>query len=76
MCQSWSRAQVYLPMSYVYGARGTGKLTPLVRALRQELYPRPYAGIDWNSARNQCAHAPLPHSLLLACPASGGQPAI
>ena len=44
-------------MSYVYGVRGTGKLTPLVQALRQELYPRAYSAIDWNAARNQCAAA-------------------
>lgn len=51
-------SQVYLPMSYVYGMRGTGALTPLVRELRQELYPRAYSSINWNAARNQCAAAP------------------
>jgi cycloartenol synthase len=45
-------------MSYVYGVRGTGKLTPLVAALRQELYPRAYASVDWNAARNQCGSFP------------------
>lgn len=55
--------QVYLPMSYVYGMRGTGKLTPLVRSLRQELYPGKYESINWNAARNQCAATDLyyPH---------------
>lgn len=30
--------QVYLPMSYMYGIRGTCKATPLTEALRKELY--------------------------------------
>jgi cycloartenol synthase len=38
-------------MSYVYGVRGTCRPTALTQALRQELYPRPYASIDWNKAR-------------------------
>lgn len=55
--------QVYLPMSYVYGMRGTGKLTPLVLSLREELYPGSYGSINWNAARNQCASTDLyyPH---------------
>lgn len=32
--ESFYVLQVYLPMSYVYGVRGTCKETPLVRALR------------------------------------------
>jgi hypothetical protein len=42
---------VYLPMSYVYGVRGTMSPTPLTAALREELYPMPYDSIDWNGAR-------------------------
>ncbi len=55
--------QVYLPMSYVYGARGTGKLTPLVQSLRKELFCTSYDAVDWNAARNQCAPSDLyyPH---------------
>ena len=55
--------QVYLPMSYVYGARGTGKLTPLVLSLRKELFCTSYDAVDWNAARNQCASSDLyyPH---------------
>ena len=45
---------VYLPMSYVYGRRGTCKPSPLTEALRQELYPQPYGSIDWNKARWVC----------------------
>lgn len=57
---------VYLPMSYVYGVRGTCKPTALTAALREELYVAPYDAIDWNAARNQCAKEDLyyPHPLL------------
>lgn len=50
-------------MSYVYGARGTGKLTPLVQSLRKELFCTSYDAVDWNAARNQCAPSDLyyPH---------------
>ena len=50
-------------MSYVYGVRGTGKLTPLVLSLRKELYCTSYDRVDWNAARNQCAPSDLyyPH---------------
>ena len=50
-------------MSYVYGVRGTGKLTPLVLSLRKELYCASYDAVDWNAARNQCAPSDLyyPH---------------
>ena len=48
-------SQVYLPMSYMYGKRGTCKETPLTAAIRGELYTQSYDSIDWNAARNQCA---------------------
>lgn len=62
--------QVYLPMSYVWGMRGTCNATPLTEALRTELYVRPYDSIDWNAARNQCAKQDLyyPHPLLQVRP--------
>lgn len=55
--------QVYLPMSYIYGKRGTCMETPLTAAIRQELYVQDYSTIDWNAARNQCAEPDLyyPH---------------
>ena len=61
--ESFPFLQVYLPMSYIYGLRGTGELTPLVMDLRQELYTSDYGSIDWNAARNQCAKEDLyyPH---------------
>ena len=58
-----SNTQVYLPMSYMYGKRGTCKETPLTAAIRGELYVQDYNTIDWNAARNQCAKEDLyyPH---------------
>eukprot|EP00878_Enallax_costatus_P022882 GHUV01024316.1.p1 GENE.GHUV01024316.1~~GHUV01024316.1.p1 ORF type:complete len:552 (+),score=141.41 GHUV01024316.1:1059-2714(+) len=57
---------VYLPMSYIYGLRGTCKETALTAAIRAELYPMPYDTIDWNAARNQIAKEDLyyPHPLI------------
>ena len=43
---------VFLPMSYLYGRRARGPETPLVRALREELYVTPYDRVDWRAARN------------------------
>ena len=45
--------QVYLPMSYVWGTRGTCKPSALTEALKNELYSGPYQEIDWNAARSQ-----------------------
>nr|WRO65026.1 beta-amyrin synthase [Neoalsomitra integrifoliola] len=45
----------YLPMSYLYGKRFVGPLTPLILQLRQEIYPQPYDQIKWSSARHFCA---------------------
>ena len=57
---------VYLPMSYLYGDRVTGPITPTVRALRAELFACAYDGVDWNAARNQCAKEDLyyPHPMV------------
>ncbi|KAB5514826.1 hypothetical protein DKX38_028732 [Salix brachista] len=46
---------VYLPMSYLYGKRFVGPITPTVLSLRKELFAAPYHEIDWNQARNLCA---------------------
>ena len=45
--------QVYLPMSYVWGIRGTCKPSVLTEALKDELYSGPYQEINWNAARSQ-----------------------
>lgn len=57
---------VYLPMSYLYGKRFVGPITPTVQSLRKELYAVPYDEIDWNKARNLCAKEDLyyPHPLV------------
>ena len=55
---------VYLPMSYLYGIRATGKPTALTAALKSELYAEAsYDSINWNTARNACAKEDLyyPH---------------
>ena len=54
---------VYLPMSYIYGIRGTCKPTELTARLKEELYPCPYESIDWDAARNLVAKEDLyyPH---------------
>ncbi|PRQ51839.1 putative cycloartenol synthase [Rosa chinensis] len=46
---------VYLPMSYLYGKRFVGPITPTIQSLRKELYTVPYHEVDWNEARNLCA---------------------
>ncbi|XP_027337244.1 cycloartenol synthase-like [Abrus precatorius] len=63
----WSHCRmVYLPMSFLYGKRFVGPITPLVLSLRTELYTTPYHKINWNHARNLCAKEDLyyPHPLV------------
>ncbi|XWS19211.1 hypothetical protein CRYUN_Cryun32bG0111600 [Craigia yunnanensis] len=57
---------VYLPMSYLYGKRFVGPITPTILSLRKELYSVPYHEVDWNKARNTCAKEDLyyPHPLV------------
>ncbi|KEH33351.1 beta-amyrin synthase [Medicago truncatula] len=54
---------VYMPMSYLYGKRFVGSITPLILQLREELYTEPYAKVNWKKARHQCAKEDLyyPH---------------
>jgi squalene/oxidosqualene cyclase-like protein len=44
---------VYLPMAYCYGHRVTGPITPLVQAIRREIYVEPYDKIEWWRFREQ-----------------------
>ncbi|GLT38200.1 hypothetical protein SLA2020_124640 [Shorea laevis] len=55
---------VYMPMSYLYGKRFVGPITPLIQQLREELFLQPYNEIDWRKARHLCAAEDLyyPHS--------------
>lgn len=58
---------VYLPMSFLYGIKAQAPVTPLVEALRDELYQGRWASIDWPAARNDVAATDLhtPHSAVL-----------
>lgn len=54
----WCHARmVYLPMAYCYGHKVTGKITPLIKELRKELYTEEYSSIKWSKARDLCAKA-------------------
>ncbi|XP_011085901.1 beta-amyrin synthase-like [Sesamum indicum] len=57
---------VYMPMSYLYGKRFVGPITPLILQLREELYDQPYEQINWRSVRHRCAKEDLyyPHPLI------------
>ena len=46
---------VYLPMSYLYGKRFVGPITPLILQLREELHTQPYHEINWKKVRHLCA---------------------
>ncbi|TYI78649.1 hypothetical protein E1A91_D06G227500v1 [Gossypium mustelinum] len=56
----------YLPMSYLYGRKFVGPITPLILQLRQELHTEPYNEIHWSKKRHLCAKEDLhyPHTLL------------
>ncbi|GLT35732.1 hypothetical protein SLA2020_101590 [Shorea laevis] len=57
---------VYMPMSYLYGKRFVGPITPLIQQLREELYLQPYNEINWRKVRHSCAPEDLyyPHPLI------------
>ncbi|KAM4102275.1 hypothetical protein ACB094_05G211700 [Castanea mollissima] len=57
---------VYMPMSYLYGKRFVGPITPLILQLREELYNEPYNEIIWKSVRHLCAQEDIyyPHPLI------------
>ncbi|XP_022999284.1 beta-Amyrin Synthase 2-like isoform X1 [Cucurbita maxima] len=46
-----------LPMSYLFGKRFVGPLTPLILQLRQEIYTQSYNNIKWSPTRHYCAKA-------------------
>ncbi|GAA0145603.1 cyclase [Lithospermum erythrorhizon] len=54
---------VYMPMSYLYGRKFVGPITPLILNLRDELLSQPYHEINWNEVRHFCAKEDLysPH---------------
>nr|AFM82492.1 lupeol synthase [Eleutherococcus trifoliatus] len=57
---------VYLPMSYLYGKRFVGPITPLILQLKEELYAQPYNEIRWGKVRHVCAKEDIyyPHPLI------------
>lgn len=46
---------VYLPMSYLYARRVRARETPLLAAIRREIYAQPYETVDWPAARERVA---------------------
>ncbi|XP_062110952.1 beta-amyrin synthase [Humulus lupulus] len=54
---------VYMPMSYLYGKRFVGPITPLILQLREELHTQTYDEINWKKVRHFCAKEDLyyPH---------------
>lgn len=44
---------VYLPMAWLYGARKTARLTPVLQELRDEIYAVPYAQVDFRGAKEK-----------------------
>jgi squalene/oxidosqualene cyclase-like protein len=58
----WCHARmVYLPMAYCFGLKVTGKITPLIQSIRNEIYADKYEDIDWAKARNECSSTDLYH---------------
>lgn len=57
---------VYMPMSYLYGKRFVGPITPLIKQLREELYNEPFEQISWKKVRHLCAPEDVyyPHPLI------------
>nr|XP_048333127.1 lupeol synthase-like isoform X2 [Ziziphus jujuba var. spinosa] len=45
----------FMPMSYFYGKRFVGPVTPLIQQLREEIYNQPYNQIKWSRVRHFCA---------------------
>ncbi|XP_037468374.1 achilleol B synthase-like isoform X2 [Triticum dicoccoides] len=50
---------IYMPMSYLYGKKFVGPITPRILEIREELYSAPYHEINWNKARDTCAKEDL-----------------
>ncbi|MCF6342022.1 MAG: terpene cyclase/mutase family protein [Bacteroidales bacterium] len=46
---------VFLPMSYAYGNRITAPISPLITAIREEIYTENYEEIKWEKSRKFCA---------------------
>lgn len=49
----------FMPMSYLYGRKFVGPITPLIEQLREEIYNKPYRHIKWSKMRHVCAEVSL-----------------
>ncbi|KAH8090819.1 putative lanosterol synthase [Filobasidium floriforme] len=58
---------VYIPLGYLYGVRFVGEITPLVEAIREEIYIDPYDSIDFSKHRNNVCELDIyqPHHPVL-----------
>ncbi|KAJ7091189.1 terpenoid cyclases/protein prenyltransferase alpha-alpha toroid [Mycena epipterygia] len=58
---------IFLPMSYLYRVRFQAQETPLILALRKEIYTTPYSSVDWPAQCNNVAAGDVyaPHTRLL-----------
>lgn len=58
---------VYLPMSYLYSAKYSHPLNPLLKSLREELFTQDFNTIVWDQHRNTIHPADIyhPHSIVL-----------
>ncbi|CAI0420766.1 unnamed protein product [Linum tenue] len=45
----------YMSMSYFYGKKFVGRITPLLLKIRREIYNQPYEQINWGGVRHLCA---------------------
>lgn len=50
----------YLPMSYLYGKKFVGPITPVIQQIRREIYNEPYEEIKWWKVRHLCAKVNFP----------------
>ncbi|OMO74225.1 Prenyltransferase/squalene oxidase [Corchorus olitorius] len=55
----------YMPMSYLYGRKFVGPITPLIQKIREEVHIEPYDQINWSAKRHLCAKEDVhyPHTI-------------
>lgn len=52
----WCHARmVYLPMSWLYANRSTVPVSPLLLAIRSEIWDQPYETVDWKARKSEVA---------------------
>ena len=67
MGRFWCHSRIVtLPMGYLYGRRWHGPITPLIEAIRSEIYTEKYSEIDWPKQRHNVYKGDIytPHSML------------